>query len=91
MVTDRFSDLLGMDWPPARPANREIIETFACLVVVLSRPVKMRAVALLRDEWSQHFERRADVTYYPEIDRRSSPYLSGRISTCAMRTRAPRG
>jgi hypothetical protein len=57
--------------------DREFIEIFARLAVMLRCTVEMGAVALLLDERHDHFERRANVSHYAKIDRRAAADLLG--------------
>ena len=71
--------------------DREFIEIFARLAVMLRCTVEMGAVALLLDERHDHFERRAYVAHYPKIDRRASADLFGaHIHLCNAHPRAAR-
>ena len=71
VVADRLGDLLRMDRPPARPADRQLVESLARLAIMFRRLIEMRAVALFRQQRQQRLERRPDIADDAKIDRRA--------------------
>src|SRR5262245_65653533 len=62
-----------MDRRLAGSADRELVEAFARLAIVLARLLEVAAVALLFEAWQQRLDRRAHVTHHAHVDRRSPP------------------
>jgi hypothetical protein len=62
-----------MDRRLAGSADRELVEAFARLAIVLARLVEVAAVALPFEAWQQRLDGRAHVTHHAHVDRRPPP------------------
>src|SRR5262249_13735660 len=69
-----FGDLLGMDRRLTGSADRELVEPFARLAIMLTRPLEVAAVTLLFEARPQRLDRRAHVTHHPHVDRGPPPH-----------------
>src|SRR5262249_24240103 len=68
MIADRFGNLLGMDRRLAGSTDREFVEAFPRLAIVLARLLEVAAVALLFEARQQRLDRRAHVTHHAHVD-----------------------